>query len=79
MSVRQNVFMSDCERMTDSRLDVWADDSVVSHAVTRLKLMSPSALTPPRWPSGKASASRAEDPGFESRLRRDISEVESYQ
>ena len=24
---------------------------------------------PPRWPSGKASASRAEDPGFESRLR----------
>ena len=25
---------------------------------------------PPRWPSGKASASRAEDPGFESRLRR---------
>ena len=29
--------------------------------------------TPPRWPSGKASASRAEDPGFESRLRRDFS------
>ena len=27
---------------------------------------------PPRWPSGKASASRAEDPGFESRLRRDF-------
>ena len=26
-----------------------------------------------RWPSGKASASRAEDPGFESRLRRDFS------
>ena len=26
----------------------------------------------PRWPSGKASASRAEDPGFESRLRRDF-------
>ena len=23
---------------------------------------------PPRWPSGKASSSRAEDPGFESRL-----------
>ena len=34
---------------------------------------------PPRWPSGKASASRAEDPGFESRLRRDFSGVESYQ
>ena len=27
---------------------------------------------PPRWSSGKASASRAEDPGFESRLRRDF-------
>ena len=25
-------------------------------------------VTPPRWPSGKASASRAEDPGFESPL-----------
>ena len=34
---------------------------------------------PPRWPSGKASASRAEDPGFESRLRQDFVEVESYQ
>ena len=33
----------------------------------------------PRWPSGKASASRAEDPGFESRLRRDFFRVESYQ
>ena len=29
-------------------------------------------LLPPRWPSGKASASRAEGPGFESRLRRDF-------
>ena len=27
----------------------------------------------------KASASRAEDPGFESRLRQDFSRVESYQ
>ena len=27
----------------------------------------------------KASASRAEDPGFDSRLRRDFSGVESYQ
>ena len=27
---------------------------------------------PPRWPSGKASASRAEDPGFESCLHRDF-------
>ena len=30
-------------------------------------------MTPPRCPSGKASASGAEDPGFESRLRRDFS------
>ena len=37
------------------------------------------AVGPPRWPSGKASASRAEDPGFESRLRRDFFGVESYQ
>ena len=28
--------------------------------------------TPPRWSSGKAPASRAEDPGFKSRLRRDF-------
>ena len=42
--------------------------------------MSPvSGMGPPRWPSGKASASRAEDPGFESRLRRDFFGVESYQ
>ena len=38
----------------------------------------PSTLPPPRWPSGKASASRAEGPGFESRLRRDFVGVESY-
>ena len=31
-----------------------------------------TALSPPRWPGGKASASRAEDPEFESRLRRDF-------
>ena len=34
---------------------------------------------PPRWPSGKASASRAEDPGFDCRLCRDFFGVESYQ
>ena len=27
---------------------------------------------PPHWPSGKASASRAEDPGFKSRWRWDF-------
>ena len=34
---------------------------------------------PPRWPSGKASASRAEDPGFESHLSQDFFGVKSYQ
>ena len=34
---------------------------------------------PPRWHSGKASASRAEGPGFESHLHRDFFGVESYQ
>ena len=36
-------------------------------------------IAPPHWPSGKASASRAEDPGFESRLSWDFFVVESYQ
>ena len=40
---------------------------------------APCYNTPPRWPSGKATASRAEDPGLESRLRRDFFGVESYQ
>ena len=31
------------------------------------------ASRPPLWPSGKASASRVEGPGFESRLRWDFS------
>ena len=36
-------------------------------------------LWPPHWTSGRASASRAEDPMFEFRLRRDFFRVESYQ
>ena len=45
-----------------------------------LSLSLPVCLfAPPRWPSGKASASRAENPGFESRLRRDFFGAESYQ
>ena len=44
----------------------------VCRSVT-LSLSSPPSLSgPPRWPSGKASASIAEGPGFESRLRRDF-------
>ena len=38
-----------------------------------------SVRQPPRCPSGKASASRAEDPGFESCLRWDFFGVKSYQ
>ena len=35
-------------------------------AVLSCRQMSVSSERPPRWPSGKASTSRAEDPGFES-------------
>ena len=52
-----------------------ADDLQVKTVFT----VHPSFHIPPRWSSGKASASRAEGPGFESRLRRDFFGVESYQ
>ena len=45
-------------------------------------LLLPNAPLPPPSLSGlvvKASASRAEDPGFKSRLRRDFFRIESYQ
>ena len=48
-------------------------------AVIALNHVSSSYSLPPRWPSSKASASRVEGPGFESRLRRDFFGVESYQ
>ena len=48
------------------------------HAVRRKISLSLSPKLP-RWPSRKASASRAEDPRFKSRLRRDFFGVESYQ
>ena len=58
--------------MVDSRLDVVSASSmlikVIFHTVDRLVGLVV-----------KASTSRAEDPGFESRFRRDFSEVESYQ
>ena len=44
-----------------------------------LRVAISSGFLPPRWSSGKASASRAEDLGFESRWRRDFFGVESYQ
>ena len=48
-------------------------------SVAANELAVPLAHLPPRWPSGKASASRVEGPGFESRLRQDFFGVESYQ
>ena len=36
-----------------------------------------TGFAPRRWPSGKASASRPEDPGFKSRLRWDFFGVKS--
>ena len=52
----------------------------VSVVINNKRRSVPSLLLrPPRWPSGKACASRAEGPGFESRLRRDFPGVESYQ
>ena len=47
--------------------------------VPLLNMCRETAPRPASWPSGKASASRAEDPGFKSRLRQDFLGVESYQ
>ena len=63
---------------------VWALSSRYSASTQILPVAKPYGslsvrVGPPRWPSGKASASIAEDPGFESRLRRDFVGVESYQ
>ena len=53
------------ERERESRHPVRLDTVSQSHRLVGLVV--------------KASASRAEDPGFESRLRRDFFGVESYQ
>ena len=55
-----------------------ASNRIASPTHYRLCYSGPEA-EPPRWPSGKASVWRAEDPGFESRLRRDFVGVELYQ
>ena len=52
---------------------------LAGNANEALTAASATKHTPPRWHSGKASASRAEDPGFEYRLRRDFFGVESFQ
>ena len=52
-------------------IDVGAIDLSSSSSMTETFHQNPcirlTCTRPPRWPSGKASASRAEDPGFESR------------
>ena len=63
-----------CRLPTAVSILKWTYRPVASHFVISFRVR-----WPPRWPSGKASASRAEDPGFESRLRRDFFGVESYQ
>ena len=63
--------VASCPPSAESCMTVLHRVPAVSHVQT--------SWPPPRWPSGKASASRAEDPGFESRLRRDFFGVESYQ
>ena len=47
--------------------------TVTAAAAAATTIVPVTVQRPPRWPSGKASGSRAEDPGFESRLRRDFS------
>ena len=53
--------------------------STCTHTHRHMLTILPELWRPPRLPSGKASASRAEDPGFESCLRQDFFGVESYQ
>ena len=55
--------------------NVWANFMILHNKM----IAQVHDFPPPRWPSGKALASRAEDPGFESRLRRDFFGVELYQ
>ena len=47
-------------------------DVLPSNSYFHLPVSATGPVGPPRWPSGKASASRAAGPGFESRLRRDF-------
>ena len=60
----------------------WSKEKRFSTYFVYVNVIQPPSS--PKWyhPVGlvdKASASRAEDPGFESHLRRDFSGVESYQ
>ena len=57
--------------VNDFRTDTYFKPSLCGRDHSFIRLL--------RCLSGKASASGAEDPGFESRLRRDFFRVESYQ
>ena len=64
-------------RQLMERVLVWVVSfslTVTSGTTVRVVVLADSSLMngPPCWPSGKASASRAKDPGFESLLRRDF-------
>ena len=50
----------------------WRRHCMLSKAHARSESRGSSPTEPPHSPSGKASTSRAEDPRFESRLRRDF-------
>ena len=54
----------------------WSNEAMTQHDDAGSETLP--SLSPPRWPSGKVSASRVEDPGFQSRLSRDFFGVESY-
>ena len=58
-------------------LDLYSRSQAYGMAGTCVIILLPSDLKYPKL--FKASTSRAEDPGFESRLRRDFFGVESYQ
>ena len=72
------LWVDGCLQSMDGKVERMGVDMVQHHDVQ-------TPPTPSQLPDRlvglvfKASASRAEDPGFESHLRRDFSEVESYQ
>ena len=60
------------ETLTTRQRRAVALGSKICTSKPRRKMLQYPMRRPPRWPSGKASVSRAEDPRFESRLSRDF-------
>ena len=60
--------------MSTKRVSAWLHGPS-SHLPACVKWVSVHLVQLPCWPSGKASASRAEGPGFESCLHRDFFKV----